>query len=60
MGMTTLRRQAVRCKLCQDSGEVLVQCARTIGYTLTPGETIDEHLEPCPICKAPDSQEEAK
>ena len=38
------------CVLCQDSREVKVEKARTIGYTLTPGETIDEHLEPCPLC----------
>jgi len=38
------------CPLCQGSKKVFQQPKRTIGYTLTPGETIDEQLVPCPLC----------
>jgi hypothetical protein len=38
------------CPLCRGSKEVLRQTKRTMGYTLTPGETIDEEIIPCPLC----------
>jgi len=45
------------CPLCQGSNKVFQQPKRTIGYTLTDGETIDEQLVPCPLCSN-DKQEE--
>jgi len=38
------------CPLCQGSKKVFQQPKRTMGYTLTDGETIDEQLVPCPLC----------
>ena len=38
------------CPLCQGSKKIFQQPKRTIGYTLTPGETIDEQIVPCPLC----------
>ena len=47
-----------QCPLCKDTKEVLRYAKRTMGYTLseddTEANTIDEHLEPCPLCKPPD------
>jgi hypothetical protein len=40
-----------QCKMCQDSGEMKVERARTIGYTKGDDtEIVDEHLEPCTHC----------
>jgi len=41
----------MKCSLCNDTGEVLDIKVRQMGYTLTDGETIDEKLVPCPLCK---------
>lgn len=38
------------CPECKGCKEIKIEKARTMGYTLTPGETIDEHLIPCPSC----------
>jgi hypothetical protein len=38
------------CPLCRGSKKIFQQPKRTIGYTLTPGETIDEKIIPCPLC----------
>jgi len=38
------------CELCYGSKQILKTPKRTMGYTLTPGETLDEHLVPCPRC----------
>lgn len=38
------------CPLCQGSKKIFQQPKRTIGYTLTPGESIDEKIVPCPLC----------
>jgi len=42
------------CPLCQGRKKIFQQPKRTIGYTLTPGETIDEQLIPCPLCSKED------
>ena len=38
------------CPLCQGSGEYLQQLKRTMGYTQTGNESVDEKLVPCPLC----------
>jgi hypothetical protein len=38
------------CETCDDTKEIMVVRARTIGYTATDGEIVDEHIEPCPEC----------
>ena len=55
-GNTSLRWM-IACQLCQDTKEVLSSRARVMGYTLTPGETVDEELIPCPACAEEDSPE---
>jgi len=42
------------CPLCQGSKKIFQQPKRTIGYTLTDGETIDEKIVPCPLCSEED------
>jgi len=42
------------CSLCGGSGEVLSEKVRQMGYTLTEGESLDEKLIPCPLCKPDD------
>ncbi len=44
------------CPMCNGSKEILNTKVRSIGYTLTEGETIDEVLIPCPLCERVKSQ----
>ena len=46
----------MKCNLCLDLKEIKIETVRTIGYTLTPGENIDEHLVPCPECSSPNNE----
>ena len=41
------------CKTCKGLGQIKREKARTIGYTLSPGEILDEHLIDCPDCSMP-------
>ncbi len=41
------------CKLCKDTGVILVKAKRQIGYTLGFDENpnvLEEHWESCPVC----------
>ncbi len=48
---TDMEREKESCELCQGSGEIVQRPSRVMGYTLTEGESIDERLVPCPLCK---------